>query len=133
MIVYLTIPFDKLRFHSSFDIKWNNSISLVYSDIGIFEINNNQIYKIIEDDCKINNYDIFIFDNSIYQKQPVISQLPTNYSLFEIQIYKIFISQLNSTLFIHKCDNSPDSFFFETNLLPNQFTKLFNSFVDYYS
>jgi len=122
-------PTNKFEFSFSYDLKFSHTFSILYSELGIFEIHNDRISKITEDKNKIFQQDSFIFDNSTYLYQPVLSQLPTVYSLLVIHVYKTDLPQIKSTMFVHKIQNYPDSFFFETKLSPNQFIHLFHSFV----
>lgn len=99
----------------------------LYSDEGIFSIENNQIYKLIPHDIPIkklvfekddfNNIDL-IFDNSYFEKTQILSQIPSNHIVHSFtkkrySLTKNFKSLLH--LIIEEISGKPVNYYFLLN------------------
>lgn len=120
-----------------YEIK-NMKYIIFYSNDGIFELNNNNLYKLYQNDVKITSDNIsynnkeyeLLYDNSFYNKEKIYS-VPSLYREKKIKktYYKI---EKSFSTFILEQDNNIIDFYFElddkskdkvsNNIIKNEFS-----------
>jgi len=102
-----------------YEIK-NMKYIIFYSNDGIFELNNKNLYKLYQNDVKItsdnisyNNEDYeLLYDNSLYNKEKLYS-VPNLYREKKIKKTYFKIEKTFSTFILEQDDNNIIDFYFE--------------------
>ena len=102
-----------------YEIK-NMKYIIFYSNDGIFELNNKNLYKLYQNDVKISSDNIsyndkeyeLLYDNSFYNKEKIYS-VPNLYREKKIKKTYFKIEKSFSTLIIEYQDNNIIDFYFE--------------------
>ena len=102
-----------------YEIK-NMKYIIFYSNDGIFELNNKNLYKLYQNDVKISSDNIsyndkeyeLLYDNSFYNKEKIYS-VPKLYREKKIKKTYFKIEKSFSTLIIEYQDNNIIDFYFE--------------------
>lgn len=110
---------ERIELIKKYEIK-NIKYIIFYSNDGIFELNNKNLYKLYQNDVKIisdnisyNNKDYeLLYDNSFYNKEKIYS-IPNLYR--EKKIFKTYykMEKSFSSFIIHYEDNNIIDFYFE--------------------
>ena len=102
-----------------YEIK-NIKYIIFYSNDGIFELNNKNLYKLYQNDVKITSDNIsyndkeyeLLYDNSFYNKEKIYS-VPNLYREKEIKKTYFKIEKSFSTFILEQEDNNIIDFYFE--------------------